>query len=171
MRYRNLCKLNHQMLHKILISNSIPTFQTCSNRNVNDLHKKTLTAATIRVAKAVKITQRSCATRCHIRTRACNTVTGLANNLTSTSSEKLHQLPPGRTVLTEAIHRRTRSNSSAFRRPLETSGAFWMENPLIEEADLRGGRRTRFGAEGLGGLGRERRGFRLLVVLKRWRLW
>ena len=40
MRYRNLRKLNHQMLHKILISNSIPTFQTCSNRNVNDLHKK-----------------------------------------------------------------------------------------------------------------------------------
>lgn len=45
-----------------------------------------------------------------------------------------------------------------------------MENPLIEEADLRGGKRTRFGAEELG-LGRERRGFRLLVVLKRWRLW
>ena len=46
-----------------------------------------------------------------------------------------------------------------------------MENPLIEEADLRGGKRTRFGAEELGGLRRERRGFRLLVVLKRWRLW
>ena len=43
-----------------------------------------------------------------------------------------------------------------------------MGNPLIEEADLGGGKRTRFGAEELG---RERRGFRLLVVLKRWRLW
>lgn len=46
-----------------------------------------------------------------------------------------------------------------------------MGNPLIEEADLRGGRRTRFGGAEELGLGRERRGFRLLVVLKRWRLW
>lgn len=57
---------------------------------------RTLTAATIRAEKAAKMTQRSRATNCHIRPSARHKVTGLAKYLTSTSSEKLHQFPPGK---------------------------------------------------------------------------
>lgn len=106
---------------------------------------RTLTAATIRAEKAAKMTQRSRATNCHIRPSARHKVTGLAKYLTSTSSEKLHQFPPGKIDGRNSKNFLSLSCNSKFSSLCSPSNcSTWpllaMENPLIEE-DLRGHKR------------------------------
>ena len=95
---------------------------------------------------AVKIIQRSLATKSHILPRARVTVTGSTESLTSSSSDKLHQLPPGKIERTWPINPRSLckiSNSTSPWPASRSSEELGTEIPYPLIADFGGGNRNR----------------------------